>query len=124
MDKNNVFGEPLAVCSHKPLTGFFRDAHCYVNEQDKGLHSVCIIATEEFLTFSKAMGNDLSNPRPEYQFDGLKPGDKWCLVAVRFLQAVQANAAPKVVLEATNERTLDVVKMEVLIQHAYYETKK
>ena len=124
MDTKNVFGEPLTVCSNKPLTGFFRDGCCNVNEQDKGLHSVCIIATEEFLAFSKAMGNDLSTPRPEYQFDGLKPGDRWCLVAVRFLQAVQANAAPKVVLEATNERTLDVVKMEDLIQHAYYETEK
>ncbi len=123
MDTLNVFGQPLATCSNNPLTGFFRDGTCSVNEQDQGLHSVCIIATEEFLAFSKATGNDLSTPIPQYNFAGVKPGDKWCLVAARFLQAVNHNAAPKVYLEATNERTLEIVPMDVLLAHAYYKDK-
>ena len=121
MDSLNVFGQPLVTCSKKPLTGFFRDGNCNVNEQDTGLHSVCIIATEEFLEFSKSTGNDLSTPNPLYNFEGVKPGDKWCLVALRFLQAVHHNAAPKVYLEATNERTLEVVSMDILLEHAYYK---
>jgi len=123
MDSLNVFGQPLVTCSKNPLTGFFRDGNCNVNEQDKGLHSVCIIATKEFLDFSKSVGNDLSTPNPQYNFSGVNPGDKWCLVALRFLQAVQNNAAPKVLLEATNERTLEIVPMDVLLAHAYYENK-
>ena len=124
MDSLNVFGQPLATCSKNPLTGFFRDGNCYVNEQDKGMHSVCIIATKEFLDFSKSVGNDLSTPIPKYNFAGVNPGDKWCLVALRFLQAVQSNAAPKVLLEATNERTLEIIPMNVLLEHAYYGDKK
>lgn len=120
MNTKNIFGEPLIPCSMQPLTGYFRDGHCHVNEQDKGIHSICIIATKEFLAFSKSVGNDLSTPIPQYNFAGVKPGEKWCLVAVRFLQAVNANAAPKVVLEATNEKTLEIVPMAVLLKHAYY----
>ena len=88
------------------------------------MHSVCIIATKEFLDFSKSVGNDLSTPMPKYNFAGVNPGDKWCLVALRFLQAVQSNAAPKVLLEATNERTLEIIPMNVLLEHAYYGDEK
>lgn len=121
MHKKNIFGEPLATCSMKPLTGFYRDGCCTTNEADQGLHTVCIVATEEFLAFSKSVGNNLSTPIPQYQFDGVKPGDKWCLVAARFLQAHQNNAAPLVVLEATNEKALEIVPMDILLKYAYYK---
>ena len=123
MADKNVFGERLITCSNQPLTGFFRDGCCNTDETDLGLHTVCIIATEEFLDFSKAVGNDLSTPRPEWAFEGVKPGDKWCLCAERFAQAYENGYAPKVVLEATNEKTLDVVSLDKLIEHAYYTNK-
>ncbi len=118
MDKN-IFGEDLITCSTEPLTGFFRDGCCNSNELDRGVHTVCAIMTDEFLAFSKSMGNDLSTPRPSYQFDGLKAGDKWCLCAARFKQAYDNNCAPYVLLEATNEKTLDIVDMDILLAHAY-----
>jgi uncharacterized protein (DUF2237 family) len=123
MDNNNVFGQSLIACSLEPLTGYFRDGCCNTDETDQGVHTVCIVATEEFLAFSKAAGNDLSTPIPEYSFPGVKIGDKWCLCAVRFKEAYENNAAPKVILEATNEKTLDIVSMDVLIENAFYADK-
>lgn len=122
MDKN-IFGQDLIACSHTPLTGYFRDGCCNTDETDVGVHTVCILATEEFLAFSKAAGNDLTSPVPEWSFPGVKPGDRWCLCAVRFKEAHENNAAPKVILEATNEKTLEIVEMDVLIEHAYYADK-
>lgn len=121
MEDKNVFGEPLITCSNKPRTGFFRDGCCKTNETDTGEHTVCIVATEEFLKFSKMVGNDLSTPIPSFAFDGVKPGDRWCLCALRWVEAYNNNCAPKVVLEATNETILRHVPMEILIQYAYYE---
>tara|TARA_B100000809_G_scaffold3324_1_gene3644 strand:+ start:2895 stop:3272 length:378 start_codon:yes stop_codon:yes gene_type:complete len=123
MDSKNIFGQPLIACSHKPLTGYFRDGCCNTDNTDLGVHTVCVIATEAFLTFSKSIGNDLSTPLPHYSFPGVKVGDKWCLCAVRFKEAHENNAAPKVLLEATNEKTLEIVDMEILIQHAFYIDK-
>lgn len=114
----NVLGGPLNPCSNAPLTGFFRDAHCNTCAQDTGSHTVCAVMTAEFLAFSKYVGNDLSTPRPEYQFAGLKPGDKWCLCASRFLQAYEEGCAPKVDISATHIRALDVVPMEALMAQA------
>ncbi len=116
----NIFGEPLIACSNNPLTGFFRDGCCNTDETDSGVHTVCVEVTAEFLDFSYNVGNDLITPVPEWDFKGLKPGDKWCLCAARFLEAYENDAAPKVVLEATNEKTLEIVPMDVLIKHASY----
>ncbi|MFT4662078.1 MAG: hypothetical protein ACI8XB_002366 [Patiriisocius sp.] len=118
MENKNIFGEALITCSNQPLTGFFRDGCCNTDATDTGMHTVCIIATEEFLEFSKLAGNDISTPMPQYNFAGVKPGDKWCLCAERFKEAHENNAAPKVLLEATNEETLKVVDMDVLVKHA------
>ena len=123
MESENIFGQPLIACSHEPLTGYFRDGCCNTDNTDLGVHTVCIVATEEFLTFSKLIGNDLSTPLPQYAFPGVKSGDKWCLCAVRFKEAHENNAAPKVLLEATNEKTLEIVDMNILIEHAYYLDK-
>lgn len=116
----NVFGESLIACSTSPVTGYFRDGCCNTDETDFGVHTVCIIATDEFLKFSIESGNDLTTPHPNWGFPGLQAGDKWCLCASRFLDAHERGFAPKVVLEATNEKTLEVIPMEVLIKHAYY----
>lgn len=116
----NIFGEPLKSCCTKPMTGFFRDGYCRTDELDRGCHTVCAVVTEEFLRFSKEQGNDLTTPRPEYQFAGLKPGDKWCLCALRWKEAFLAGCAPKVELEATDEKTLEYVTMDELIAHANY----
>ncbi|HBH05523.1 MAG TPA: DUF2237 domain-containing protein [Flavobacteriales bacterium] len=116
----NVFGEPLLECSNEPLTGFYRDGCCHSGPDDLGVHTVCVIVTKDFLDFSKQVGNDLSTPRPQWSFPGLKPGDRWCLCASRFKQAAEFGYAPKVVLEATNEKTLKVVDMSILIEHAHY----
>ncbi len=110
----NVLGEPLLPCSLNPVTGFFRNGGCDTGPMDQGLHTVCAIMTAEFLAFSKYLGNDLSTPRPEYGFAGLKPGDQWCLCADRFLQAHDEGAAPNLRLRATHQRTLSVVPLEVL----------
>jgi len=118
MENKNIFGEALIACSNQPLTGFFRDGCCNTDATDTGMHTVCIVATEEFLEFSKLAGNDISTPVPQYNFAGVKPGDKWCLCAERFKEAHENNAAPKVVLESTNEETLKVVDMDVLVKHA------
>ena len=115
----NIFGEKLITCSNSPLTGFFRNGCCDTDNSDLGMHTVCVIVSEEFLLFSKSKGNDLSTSVPEFGFTGLKPGDKWCLCALRWKEAFLNNLAPKVILEATNEKTLDVIKIEDLIKHSY-----
>ena len=110
----NVLGTELQVCCTSPMTGFYRDGYCKTGIEDRGRHTVCIVATEEFLEYSKAAGNDLSTPRPEFQFAGLKPGDKWCLVAARYAQALLDGRAPKVILESTHESTLEHVSISDL----------
>lgn len=114
----NVLGEDLETCSKTPTTGFFRDGACNTCNEDTGSHTVCAIMTAEFLAFSKYIGNDLSTPRPEYLFPGLNPGDSWCLCAGRFLQAADEGAAPMIKLAATHQRALDIVPLEVLMDHA------
>lgn len=113
----NVLGGPLTPCSYGPLTGFFRDGHCNTCTEDAGSHTVCAIMTAEFLAFSKYVGNDLSTPWPEFNFAGLEPGDQWCLCAARFLQAHDEGCAPRVNLEATHSRALEIVPLEVLQEH-------
>ena len=114
----NVFGEALLPCSSEPLTGFLRDGCCNTNDQDVGSHTVCVLVTEEFLQYSRFAGNDLSTPMPEYGFPGLKPGDRWCLCAPRWLQAYEQKMAPKVFLTRTHKRALDTVPLEVLRKYA------
>jgi uncharacterized protein (DUF2237 family) len=123
MMNRNVFGEPLITCSKKPLTGFFRNGCCDTDDTDVGMHTVCIIADKEFLLFSQAVGNDLITPMPQYGFAGLQEGDKWCLCALRWKEALINNVAPKVILEATNEKTLDVISMDDLIRYSYKDFK-
>ncbi|MBE2274875.1 MAG: DUF2237 domain-containing protein [Rhodobacteraceae bacterium] len=114
----NVLGLPLRPCSADPVTGFFRDGCCNTGPQDFGLHTVCAEMTAEFLALSKYLGNDLSTPRPEYGFAGLKPGDLWCLCAARFLQAHEEQAAPRIRLKSTHQATLSVVPLEILQLYA------
>jgi hypothetical protein len=114
----NVLGGTLAECSKAPLTGFFRDGCCNTGPQDVGSHTVCVVMTAEFLAFSKSRGNDLSTPMPEYGFAGLTPGDRWCLCAPRWQEALVANAAPKVVLQATHEGALEYCELADLKKHA------
>lgn len=117
-DERNVFGEPLQICSTDPVTGFYRDGTCNCGREDAGLHAVCAEMTDEFLAFSKARGNDLSTPRPEFRFPGLKAGDRWCLVAARWREAYEAGAAPRVALQATSQQALRVVPLEALKKFA------
>ena len=119
----NIFGEKLITCNKSPLTGFFRNGCCDTDNSDLGMHTVCVIVSEEFLLFSKSKGNDLSTSVPEFGFTGLKAGDKWCLCALRWKEAFLNNLAPKVILEATNEKTLDVIKIEDLIKHSYKKSE-
>jgi uncharacterized protein (DUF2237 family) len=114
----NVLGGPLAPCSMQPLTGWFRDGCCNTEPRDRGLHTVCAVMTARFLAFSKARGNDLSTPRPEFDFPGLKPGDRWCLCAARWQEAFEAGEAPRVVLAATHEASLAVCALADLKAHA------
>lgn len=114
----NVLGTPLEPCSLDPLTGFYRNGCCDTGRGDFGVHVVCIEATAEFLAFSKSRGNDLSTPVPEYQFPGLKPGDRWCLCATRWQEALEAGMAPRVVLAATHMAALEFVALEDLKKHA------
>lgn len=114
----NVLGGPLRACSYDPVTGYFRDGCCRTREDDTGLHVVCARMTAEFLAFSKGRGNDLITPRPEWRFAGLKPGDRWCLCAIRWLEAWEAGVAPPVALESTHEAALQVVPLEALQTHA------
>ena len=114
----NVLGTPLQPCSMDPLTGFYRDGCCNTGPEDRGSHTVCVIVTAEFLALSKYLGNDLSTPRPEFRFAGLKPGDRWCLCAARWEEARIAGFAPDVVLEACHIRTLETVALGHLQAHA------
>jgi uncharacterized protein (DUF2237 family) len=117
----NVLGGQLEPCSYDPLTGFFRDGHCRTEGADPGFHAVCAVMTEEFLDFSKAVGNDLSTPRLEWAFPGLEPGDRWCVVAARWQEALAAGVAPPVVLEATHASALEFVSLADLEAHARRE---
>ena len=115
----NIFGDPLVTCGKNPLTGYFRNGCCDTDRSDYGLHTVCVIVTNEFLEFSKSVGNDLSTPIPHYGFEGLKEGDRWCLCAIRWREAMQNNVAPKVILEATNEDSLKVIDINDLIKYSH-----
>jgi len=117
-DVTNVLGGPLQPCSSEPRTGFYRDGCCNTGPEDLGLHVVCTQMTPEFLAFSAAQGNDLSTPMPEFGFPGLKPGDRWCVCAGRWREALEAGVAPPVVLSATHEETLAVVALDDLKRYA------
>jgi len=114
----NVLGEPLELCSLRPRTGFTRSGSCETGPQDQGSHTVCAQMTQAFLDFSRSRGNDLSTPVPGFGFPGLRPGDRWCLCAARWKEALEAGAAPRVVLRATHERALEVVSLAELKAHA------
>jgi uncharacterized protein (DUF2237 family) len=114
----NVLGGPLEPCSTDPMTGFFRNGACDTCAADRGSHTVCAVMTAEFLAYSAYVGNDLSTPRPEFRFPGLKPGDSWCLCAARFVQAHDEGCAPRVNLAATHARALDIVPLAVLRENA------
>ena len=114
----NVLGLVLEPCSTRPVTGFYRNGCCDTGTADRGVHTVCVVLTAEFLAMSKYLGNDLSTPRPEFGFAGLQAGDRWCLCASRFLQAHDEGAAPRVHLSATHKRTLDIVPLAVLQRYA------
>jgi uncharacterized protein (DUF2237 family) len=114
----NVRGGELEVCSIDPLTGFFRDGSCSTGPEDVGSHTICVVVSQEFLEHQKSVGNDLVTPRPEWDFPGLRPGDRWCVVAARWLQAQQDGAAAPVVLAATHERALEVVPLQLLEAYA------
>lgn len=115
----NILGQTLQSCCTNPLTGFFRDGFCRTDATDRGTHVICAIMTSEFLEFTKSKGNNLSNPRPEYKFPGLVPGDSWCLCVLRWLEAYQAGVAPPVNLYASNEKALEIVSKELLIKHRH-----
>lgn len=114
----NVYGEPLEPCSEgvsgAPETGFFRDGCCNTADEDQGMHTVCVKMTDDFLVFSQSVGNDLSTPHPEFDFPGLKAGDRWCLCALRWKQAYEQGMAPKVFIRSTHQRTLEVLPLEWL----------
>jgi uncharacterized protein (DUF2237 family) len=114
----NVLGGALQTCSTAPLTGFFRDGCCRTDSTDPGVHSVCVETTREFLEFSRRVGNDLSTPRPEYGFAGLKPGDQWCLCASRWVEALRAGGAARGVFGATHAKTLELISLETLLEYA------
>ena len=117
-ESRNVLGGELAPCSNRPLTGFFRNGCCETSAEDVGMHTVCAVMTAEFLKFSASVGNDLSTPQPDFNFPGLKPGDRWCLCAPRWKEALDAGVAPPVVLEATHEETLAITPLGVLKDYA------
>ena len=116
--QKNVFGEEIESCCENPITGFFRDGFCHTDERDEGIHTVCVSMTKDFLEFSKARGNDLSTPRPEFNFPGVKEGDSWCLCAERWAEAYESDMAPKLYIKKTNIRTLDIVPLELLKKFA------
>ena len=118
MDERNVLGGPLEPCGTDPVTGFMRDGSCRCGPEDVGLHAVCAVMTTEFLEQQRSVGNDLSTPRPEYRFPGLTPGDRWCVTAANWLKAYQDGRAAPVVMASTHERTLEVVPIEALAEHA------
>jgi uncharacterized protein (DUF2237 family) len=117
-EDRNVLGGALEVCGTEPLTGFFRDGCCTTGPADLGSHTVCAVATADFLAHQRRVGNDLSTPMPQYNFPGLRPGDRWCVVAARFLQAHLDGAAPPVILAATHERAVETVPLDILRRYA------
>lgn len=119
MNTRNVLGTELVPCSYDPIAGYFRDGCCTTDESDMGSHLVCVRVTQEFLTFSSARGNDLATPQPQYRFAGLKPGDRWCLCANRWREALEAGVAPPVILEATHLNALEFVTMAQLEKHRF-----
>ena len=119
MSKLNLYNKKLETCSTNPLTGAYRNGCCETGPNDIGTHTVCAIVTDEFLEFSKKMGNDLTKDYPQYNFKGLKDGDKWCLCVSRWIEAHNAGCAPKIILEATNLKTLDYVSFETLLEYKY-----
>ena len=114
----NVIGGSLLECSAEPLTGFFRDGCCATGPEDVGSHTVCTIVTEQFLSFSRQVGNDLSTPQPQFGFPGLRPGDRWCVCAARWLEAHESGCAPPVLLAATHERALELIEIDTLLAYA------
>lgn len=118
MNGKNVLGTDLVSCCFTPVTGYFRDGYCRTDSSDRGRHVVCAVVSADFLSFSRSRGNDLSTPAPQFGFPGLQPGDKWCLCAGRWQEAFLAGKAPSVVLEATHESALEVVRLEDLRAHA------
>jgi len=118
LPSRNVLGGPLKPCSNNPLTGFFRNGRCDTCAEDVGCHTVCVEVTGRFLEQSRLAGNDLSTPRPEYRFPGLKPGDRWCVCAARWLELIERDVAAPVVLAATHERTLEIAPLELLQKYA------
>ena len=118
----NVLGTVLQSCSTDPMTGFLRNGCCQVTEEDIGHHGVCVVLTAEFLAFSKSRGNDLSTPRPEYDFAGLRPGQQWCLCTARWQEAFEVGCAPQVVLAATSAAALEIVRLQDLQKHAIDHT--
>jgi uncharacterized protein len=118
LPSRNVLGGPLKPCSLAPRTGFFRNGSCDTCEEDIGCHTVCVEVTEDFLKHSQAVGNDLSTPRPEFDFPGLAPGDRWCVCAARWLELLEQGISAPVALAATHERTLEIVPLPLLEQHA------
>lgn len=119
IDKSvNVFGEELEMCGENPITGFYRDGKCNTCKEDAGSHTVCIEVSQEFLEYSRLKGNDLSTPMPQFDFKGLKPGDSWCVCASRWLEAVEGNMAPRVHLQRTHIKALDIVPIEILKKYA------
>lgn len=117
-EMKNVLGEPLEPCSMNPLTGFYRDGSCFSGEDNEGIHAVCIYATEEFLSYSKSVGNDLSTPVPDWNFAGVKVGESWCLSGPRFIQAINDGKAPKIFIHSTHERMLELVDLDILKEYA------
>jgi uncharacterized protein (DUF2237 family) len=115
----NVLGGDLQACSMDPVTGFYRDGCCHTCKEDTGMHTVCAVMTEDFLVYSRSMGNDLTTPRPEFQFPGLKAGDRWCVCLGRWVEALDAGFAPPVVLEAVHASACEFIDREVLERHAW-----
>ncbi|MCS7062741.1 MAG: DUF2237 domain-containing protein [Methylacidiphilales bacterium] len=119
MAQKNVLGTPLVTCSTDPLTGYLRDGYCCQAPFDHGMHTVCAVMTEEFLKFTASRGNDLTTPRPEFRFPGLKPGDRWCICLMRWIEALEAKVAPPIILEATHLSVTEFVDLEILKQYAH-----
>jgi uncharacterized protein (DUF2237 family) len=115
----NVFGEPLLSCGTEPMTGFYRDGCCETGEDDLGAHTVCAVLSGEFLLYSKSRGNDLTTPIPLFDFPGLKEGDHWCLCAAKWMEAYYAGVAPKIILEATHEKTLEYISLQELVLYGF-----
>ena len=120
----NVLGTTLELCSKSPLTGYLRDGFCKTDQRDQGLHLVAAVMTKEFLDFTKSRGNDLSSPNIAFGFPGLIPGDRWCLCALRWMEAYEANCAPPVILEATNEKALDIIDLKYLLENSLSHNEK